>query len=75
LEKLMRDYEEALRRKVPAKAAMLSERVLDEIAGYGLMQIPQAELDRIPAYSAKLPKPLRNYSLAFFYFECIPLFD
>jgi len=75
LRKIHRDYEKALRRKVPVKAQALSERVLDEIAAYGLMQIPHTELGRPPASSARLPKPLSNYSLAFFYFESIPSFD
>ncbi len=70
----MRDYEEALQRKVPGKAEALSERVLDKLTAYGLMEIPHSELDRSPDCSTGLPKPLKDYSLAFFYFESIPLF-
>jgi hypothetical protein len=70
--KWIRDYKKALRRKAPEKAKVSGQRVLDELAAYGLMEIPRRELDRCPSCPATLPKSLKDYSLAFFYFESIP---
>jgi hypothetical protein len=72
--KIIRDYERALRRKTPVKAVAGIERVLDEMAAFGWIEISKMELERTPSAVAKVPKSLRKGSLAFFFFECLCLY-
>lgn len=69
------DYDKAIRRKVPAKAESLAAMVLESVTAYGLMEIPDSEMERKPVHQARLPKPLQKYCLGFFFFDAIPLFD
>lgn len=70
----MRRYARARGQRLPKRIKALIERVLDVLAASGLIAVSEKELRSTPSRSRQIPKSLRNYSFAFFYFESIPIF-
>ena len=71
----MADYHKAVRRKPPEKEKCFVRQIVDELTVMGWISIPCEELDKRPSRSANIPKSLRKYSLSFFYFHPLPLFE
>jgi hypothetical protein len=71
---LSKDYE-ITSAELPKNVKTAALNIIDELSHFHLMNIPRSKLKKCPARSANITAELSRYSLEFFFFRSIPLFD